>query len=216
MQYSHFSIEEREFIQAQMWQKQSVRSIAKVLGRSPSSVSREINRNIPLQRSYRPRLANERALAKRKCRGRKLRLKSGFLRRYVIEHLIAGYSPEQISGRLPIDHKGESISHEAIYQYVYSMVYRAGHSVMKPGYFDLRPYLKRRHKRRVPKGMRKSQRVFRPIGISIDMRPSVVRQRSRVGDWESDTVESKDHKPGINTLVERKTGLVLITKLKDK
>ena len=53
-------------------------------------------------------------------------------------------------------------------------------------------------------------------GLSIDLRPRVVNNRIRIGDWESDTVESKDHKPGINTFVERKTGLVFITKLRDK
>jgi len=43
-----------------------------------------------------------------------------------------------------------------------------------------------------------------------------VEQRARLGDWESDSIESTDHKPGINTFVERKTGLVFITKLKSK
>lgn len=53
-------------------------------------------------------------------------------------------------------------------------------------------------------------------GRSIEDRPSIVAQRKRIGDWESDTVESIDHRPGINTLVERKTGLVLMTKLNAK
>src|SRR5437868_15388499 len=108
MKFNHFTIEEREKIQELLWQKASVRAIARVLGRSPSSVSREINKNIPLKRSYRPRLAHERALEKRKERGRKLRLKNRFVRRYVIEQLKAGYSPEQISGRLEYDHRRES------------------------------------------------------------------------------------------------------------
>jgi IS30 family transposase len=53
-------------------------------------------------------------------------------------------------------------------------------------------------------------------GISIDLRPKIINDRIRTGDWESDTVESRDRKPGINTFVERKTGLVFITRLKDK
>jgi IS30 family transposase len=53
-------------------------------------------------------------------------------------------------------------------------------------------------------------------GLSIEIRPKIVNDRVRIGDWESDTVESKDHKPGINTLVERRAGLVLITRLRDK
>lgn len=58
--------------------------------------------------------------------------------------------------------------------------------------------------------------MLKPQGPSIDERPRIVERRSRVGDWESDTVESCDHKPGVNTLVERKTGLVFITKVNDK
>ena len=54
------------------------------------------------------------------------------------------------------------------------------------------------------------------MGISIDERPLIVETRGRVGDWESDSVESNDHKPGLNTVVERKVGLLFMTKLKDK
>jgi IS30 family transposase len=90
MKYKHLSIWEREKIQELLWQKKSIRFIAGVLERSPSSITREINKNIPLHYQYTPRLANERALKKRKSRGRKLRLKSLFIRRYVVEHLKLG------------------------------------------------------------------------------------------------------------------------------
>ena len=216
MQYEHLNIEEREKIQELLWQKISIRTIAKAIGRSPSSVSREINRNIPLRRSYRPRLANERALIKRACRGRKMRLKSGFIRRYVVAGLKSGLSPEQIAGRLHLEHPIESISHEAIYQYIYSHIYRQGWGQVKPHYQDLRPYLKRRHKRRGQKGMRGVQRIFRPKGPSIDDRPAEVATRQVLGHWEGDSVISRQSSVGLNTLVERKTGLVLITKIKNR
>ena len=64
--------------------------------------------------------------------------------------------------------------------------------------------------------MRRCQRIFKPRGTSINERPAVVNERARVGDWEGDTVESINHKPGVNTLVERKTGVVFITKLDNK
>lgn len=214
MKYKHLSILEREKIQSRLWEKVSIRSIAKELGRSPASVSREINRNIRLRRSYRPRLANERALEKRQNRGRKLRLKSGFIRRYVIKELKQGLSPEQISGRLKIDHQ-ESISPEAIYQYIYNQVYRDGRGLMKPGYHDLRPYLKRRHKHRGQKGMRKPRRIFRPHGPSIDLRPKEVERRKSVGHWETDSMVSRKSTVALNTIVERKTGLVFITKIEN-
>lgn len=216
MKYKHFSIEEREKIQELLWQKASIRVIAKAIGRCPSSVSREIKRNIPTKRRYTPRLANERAIIKRASRGRKLRLKSGFIRRYVVTGLKSGLSPEQIAGRLHLEQPNESISHEAIYQYIYSQAQREGWGEMRRGYHDLRKYLKRRHKRRGQKGMRSVQRVFRPKGPSIDSRPKEVETRKTIGHWEGDSVISKKSKIGLNTLVERKTGLVFITKISDR
>ena len=215
MTYQHLGVEEREEIQAGLWRKESIRSIARRLGRSPASVSREINRNIPLKRSYKPRVAHERALAKRKERGRKLRLKNQAIRRYVIQKLKGGYSPEQISGRMKLDGVGH-ISHEAIYQYVYARVRRNGNGAMKPGYPDLRQSLKRRHKKRAKKGMRKGERIFKPKGIPIDERPHIVEKRRRIGDWEGDSIESKDHQPGLNSLVDRTSGLLLLSKLSAK
>ncbi len=215
MKYQHLRVEEREEIQAGLWRKESIRSIAKRLGRSPASVSREITKNQPLQRRYSPRVAHERALLKRKERGRKLRLKNQGVRQYVIRKLKEGYSPEQISGRMQID-ISETVSHEAIYQYIYARVYRGGNGYMRPGYPDLRKYLKRRHKKRAKKGMRKGERLFRPKGPPIDDRPTVVERRSRIGDWEGDSIESKDHAPGLNSLVDRKTGLLLLSKLRAK
>ena len=216
MKYNHFSIEEREKIQIMWLKNRSIRCMAKILGRSPSSVSRELKKNSPACLQYTPRLANERALEKRRNRGRKLRLKNGFVRRYTIDHLKSGYSPEQISGRLTYEYPNLKISHESIYQYIYSQVYRNGNGHMKPGYHDLRPYLKRRHKRRARKGMRKSQRIFKHKGISIDERPKEVDKRKKIGHWESDSMVSMKSTVGLNTLVERKTGLVLISKIQNK
>src|SRR3989344_6136211 len=215
MKYQHLDVKEREEIQAGLWNKESIRSIAKRLGRSPASISREVTKNQPLQRKYFPRVAHERALLKRKERGRKLRLKNQTIRRYVIKKLKIGWSPEQVAGRMKIEGIG-SISHEAIYQYVYAQIHRGGNGWVKPGKEDLRPYLKRRHKKRAKKGMRKGERIFRPKGPSIEDRPLVVDLRTCIGDWESDSVASKNNEAGLNSLSERTSGLVLLTKLRDK
>lgn len=210
MTYQHLGVEEREEIQQCLWRKESIRSIAQRLGRSHSSVVREIERNKPpLRNQYAPRLAHERALTQRKSRGRVKRLKNDRIRAYVIAHLKKRWSPEQVAGRIRIDLR-QTISHEAVYQFIYAQVKNG--SVVRTGE-DLRIYLRRRRKRRIPHGARRFQRVAKPLGRSIDERPAVVARRSRIGDWESDTVESCGHRPGINTLVERKTGVVLISKL---
>jgi IS30 family transposase len=213
MTYQHLRVEEREQIQRSLWEKRSIRWIAEKLGRSPSSVAREVNKNFPKQkRRYTPRLAHERALKQRKSRGRTERLKSKKIREYVVLHLKKRWSPEQIAGRMRKDGVG-SISPEAIYQFVYAQL-----SYGKPrrGCEDLRPFLRWKRGRRVPHGARRCQRVFKPRGTSIELRPKVVERKKRIGDWEGDTVESCDHKPGINTTLERKCGLVQITKLAGK
>lgn len=216
MAHKQLSVEEREEIQQGLWGKESVRSIAKRLGRSHSSIVREINKNVPLaQRRYTPRLANERAQEKRKSRGRTDRLKDETVRSYVVDHLKQSWSPEQIAGRMKLEGIG-SISHEAIYQFIYAQIHRGGNGWVRPGKEDLRPFLRRKQKRRQHHGSRKGQRIFKPKGPSIDERPDVVDLRTRIGDWEGDTVESKDHAPGVNTLLERMSGVYFVTKVKDK
>lgn len=216
MAYKHFTIEERERIQYGRWENKSTRTIAKELGRSASSVSREINKNKSQKGLYNPRTSHLKALSKRQSRGRHDRLKNSIIREYVIAELKKRTSPEQIAGRIKIDHPGQSISHEAIYQFIYNQIHRDGWGLLKPGCQDLRSCLRRRKKRRTHKGMRRCQRVLRMPGLSIETRPEVVNARTRVGDWESDSVMSKGNRVGVNTFVERKVGLVFITKLKDK
>lgn len=209
MQYNHLSIEEREKIQELLWQKKSVRHIAKELGRSPSSVSREIKKNNPQQKKrYTPRLAHERAVKKRSCRGAPKLDKDPVLRAYVIKHLKLGWSPEQIAGTAPI-----SISHEAIYQYVYAQVYRSGHGLVKSDKEDLRPYLARRKKRRTPKGVRRSHRVLKGPLPSIEDRPAEVNLRTEIGHWEDDLVVSRESSDNLKTINERVSGLVFISRV---
>lgn len=213
MNYTHFSVEERETIQRGLWEKRSIRWIARSIRRSPSSVAREVNRNFPPQhRRYTPRLAHERALTKRHSRGREERLKNKTTRDYVVAHLKERWSPEQIAGRMARDRIGR-ISPEAIYQFIYAQL---SYGKPKTGCEDLRPYLRRKRKRRVPHGARRCQRIISPRGASIDLRPEIVLKKQRLGDWEGDTVESCDHKPGVNTALERASGVVQITKLAGK
>jgi IS30 family transposase len=215
MNYKHFSIEEREIIQTMRWEKRSLRDISRTLKRSPSSVSREVRKNFPKEhRVYTPRVAHARALEYRKHRGREERLKNERIRSYVVTHLKRRWSPEQISACIKLD-LNESISHEAIYRYIYSRV-GGGSNLTRTGLEDLRPCLRRRRRIRQPHGARKCHRIWKQRGHSIEERPKEVNTRKTVGHWEGDSVESLDHKPGLNTLVERKVGLVFITKLRSK
>jgi len=64
--------------------------------------------------------------------------------------------------------------------------------------------------------MRESQRVWRPKATSIELRPKVVNQRIRFTDWEGDSIEGAYHTPGLNSLTERKSGLIRLSKLSNK
>src|SRR5882724_210988 len=164
MQYKHFSVEEREKVQEGLWRRRSIRTIAREIGRSPASVSRELKRNYHLQQKhYVARTSHERALQKRKSRGRHERLKNERTRVFVVAQLKRRRSPEQIAGIIKQE-LGVSVSHEAIYQYVYAQVHRDGYGYPKPGAEDLRPYLRRRRKRRAPHGARRGQRMAQPKG----------------------------------------------------
>lgn len=214
MPYQHLNVTEREKIQDGLRAKKSLRSIAEDIGRPVSTISREIARNETTERQiYTPRLAEERAKEKRKERGRHDRLKNKTIREYTITKLKDGYSPEQIAGRLPIDHPGHAVSHESIYQFIYAQFHRQGNGRCLTE--DLRVYLKRRHRHRAKKGMRKGQRIFKPKGISIDERPKYIEKRKSIGHWEGDSVVSRKSPYALNTIAERKTGLVFISKLKN-
>lgn len=202
-------------IQEMLWQKSSIRTIAKALGRNPSSVSREIQRNKPPERNrYAPRLAHERAIENRSLRGREKRLKNNALREYAVSHLKLGWSPEQIAATSK-KAIGTSISHEAIYQYVYAQIYREGHGYLKPGKEDLRPYLARRRKRRMRKGLRKPYRLESGPLPSIDSRPKEVSERRIVGHWEDDSIISRASLNRLRTTNERVSGLVFVAKTKN-
>lgn len=201
MAHKHLSVEEREEIQQGMWEKRSIREIASRLGRSPSSVSREIRKNLPKEkRRYTPRLAEERA--QRKRHEEQGRVRDDVLRREIVAGLRRGWSPEQVAGTLG------TVSHETIYQFVYDE--------WKKGGEDLRQLLKRRHKARQRKGFRKYQRLPNPNKRSIEERPKVVDRRSRLGDWEGDLVVSRASSVALVTLVERKSGYVAIEKIPRK
>lgn len=203
-------------MQQGLWEGKSLRDIAGDLKRSPATISRELKRNGPWgNRRYHPRLAHERTTSMIRKRGQRQRLKHAFIRNYVHTNLRRGWSPEQIAGRLPNEYPQYRISHEAIYQYIYAQYRRGGYGVCTGT--DLKRYLRRRHKVRHPrKVLYAIERGAVPNRTFIDKRPAEVAPRIVPGHWEGDSMESPKKAPGLNTLVERTSGLVLISKLRDR
>lgn len=200
--------------------KESIRKIAKELGRPPSAISREIDGRPRIGcGKYNADRAQIKVDSKRKNQGRKSKLEHQLLKDYVIEKLKLGWSPEQTQLRLPIDYpkdKRMRISYEAIYQFVYSQIYRGGNGTLKKNCEDLRKYLSRRHSRRQKKGFRKAQKMERESMLpSIEKRPREVERRKNIGHWEDDTLVSRQSKVRIKSVNERMSGLVFFGKTKN-
>lgn len=215
--FKQLTLSDRVKIEVRYRDGLSFRDIAVYLGngRTAGSICREIGgkprKGVGKYQAY---VSNGKALERRY--GKKPnRLKNDQIRTYVTEKMKIGWSPEQISIRLPIDHCGSKISYEAIYQFVYAQIRREGNGKVKEGCEDLRPYLPRRQKRRKAKGFRRAQKAERPVLPSIEDRPAIVEKRKRIGDWEDDTMVSRQSVERLKTINERVSGIVLIGKMND-
>ena len=176
--------------------------IAKVLSVHKSTISRELKRNHGL-RGYRPKQAQEKATMRQY---EKFQPRIPAITWTLVEALIKqDWSPEQISGRL-FKEQGISVSHESIYLHIYQDKYQGG---------DLHKHLRCQKKRRKRYG-KQDRRGRIPNRISIDERPVIVNNKSRVGDWEGDTIIGKGHQGVVATLVERKTQYTVLTASKTK
>lgn len=207
MSRTHKKLLPSERDQIALWRAHSIgiREIARRLGRSPSSIHDELKRNRSGE-YYIAITAQARAEKRKSKAGERAALKDSNTYTYVTEKLKLGWSPEEIAGRLERECGHKVISHEAIYQWIYS-----GKDTTRKWW----EYLPRKQKKRKKKYGRKSQRGRIPDRVSIHDRPSEVEARKVVGHWEGDSVEGKAHRNGIHTQVERKTRVTLAAKLED-
>jgi IS30 family transposase len=196
MIYHHLSYEERHTLSVLKDQGQSLRQIAKALGRSVSTLSRELDRNRAgprRRRWYAAGRAQQKADRLQVQSHRRPRLKCVALHQEVIGLLELGWSPELISGRLKRQRPDlPTISPEGIYQWIYN------HRT------DLVRYLVRAHPKRRPRWRALKHRVRIPRRISIRERPDAIETRQEPGHWETDLVVG----PGssaLQVLVERQT-----------
>jgi IS30 family transposase len=178
-------------------------AIARVLGRHRSTVAREVQRNrATSDGTYRPQLAEWYARGRRSHSRRNRQFSGADLQR--IRALLAEHwSPEQVAGRLRLEGRLQ-ISHETIYRYIWADK-AAGGTL----YTHLRGARKQRRKRYGRYDSRGRVAGKRPITA----RPAVVETRTQLGHWEADTVVGLG-RPCILSLVERKTGFVVIGQLR--
>ena len=177
-------------------------AIALQLNRHPSTIYRELGRNRSL-RGYRPRQAQQMADNRRREKAKPKIPEEVWC---IVSDLIEkDWSPEQISGWLAAE-KDMRISHERIYQHIAC-------DKKQGGSLHLHLRCRKKRKKRYGSADRRGRIKNR---VSIDNRPAIVEERSRIGDWEADTIIGRRGGAVLVTLVERKSRFSVITLSPDK
>lgn len=188
----------------------SLRAIAAEIGRSPSTVSREVRAHSDERGRYRPHAGDDLAAAGR-ARPKPCKLvDDGPLRAAVQHGLDLQWSPEQIAARLRRDYPDDEsmrVAHETIYQAIYLQA-RGGLKT------ELQQALRTGRTRRKPR-RRQDQRTKRFIEpmVMIADRPAEAADRAVPGHWEGDLITGESNKTAIATLVERSTRFVMLVHL---
>lgn len=203
MSYKQLTLEQRYKIYGLLHTNLSKSEISRRAGIHKSTLYRELKRNGGL-RGYRARQAARKAERRRQQASKHIRF-TDTVKERVEHYLKEDWSPEQISGTLA-EREKIHISHETIYQHVWADKYAGG---------TLYKHLRwSRRKRRKQYG-KQDQRGQIRNRVSIDERPQVVAQKTRIGDWEVDTMIGKRHKGVLLTAVERKTKFTCIKQVVD-
>lgn len=210
MPYTHLTADERESVVHFRSLGQSFSWIGRHLGRDRTTISREFKRNCDAAGKYSAIKADRKARHRRHTCRLSWKLDYAPLKNFVLEKIQLKWSPEQISGQLPQLFPADArmrVSVTTIYTWILANKKQGGMV-----YRSLRQSSKKRRKRygtglsRTPIAGRKS----------IEQRPLGAKNRTRLGHWESDTVEGRKGTGYLVTHVERKTGYVVVGLMKDK
>ncbi|HEY4964211.1 MAG TPA: IS30 family transposase, partial [Candidatus Saccharimonadales bacterium] len=196
--FNHLTQEERYHIYIMHKKNISLGEIAKDMGRHKSTISRELRRNKG-NCGYRYQQAHIKAQRRHIDKPKAIKLDET-MKRVITSHIEEKWSPEQISGRLKRLEK-PSVSHETIYRFLLTDK-AAGGELYKHLRHQAKPYRKRYGKN--------DYRGTIPYRVDIDERPSIVDEKTRLGDWEADTVIGKGHQGVLVTLTERVSKLNLV------
>ena len=223
--YDQLSIEERTMIQTQLELGIKAAAIARSLGRSASTLSRELDRNgwirpkvrralgrPPTAGGYRAEIAHRRASVRASKPRVDRRLRPGTpLWERVCHYLKARYSPEQIAGTLALVHPEApslQVSHETIYTAIYAMPRGELRT-------EVIGWLRFGHAKRRPRARGEDRRGQIPDMVSIHDRPPDVEERLVPGHWEGDLIKGAYNRSAIGTLVERTTLFTVLSRMND-
>jgi IS30 family transposase len=179
------------------------KDIAELVNVSPSTVCRELQRNTG-KRGYRCKQAQQKAESRRKLTAKPLKMTAVAID-LIAAKIRINWSPEQISGWLK-EEEGIYISHERIYQHIWTDKLNGG---------TLYKHLRHSGKKRKQYGSKDKRGQIRNR-VGIDDRPVIVSEKTRLGDWEIDTVIGKNHQGALVTIVDRVSKFTLIKKVASK
>ncbi|EPG5527377.1 MULTISPECIES: IS30 family transposase [Pseudomonas] len=213
MSYHELSIEERSNIQVGLLRGMSQRAIARMLNRSPSTISREIQRNRDTQGAY-TTLHAQRAMRERRlpCRPRKKLVPGDEMFELVAHLLRQRFSPEQIAGKLRAmkspNFEDTYVCRETIYNAIYALPVG---ELRK----ELIICLRQGKSTRRPRSGGVDRRGQIPDMVSIHVRPPEIENRVMPGHWEGDLIKGKANASAVATLVERTSGYLILAKMND-
>ena len=207
--YRHLQVEDRQTLASLLQQGESLRSIARALGRSPSSLSRERRRNSAAL-GYGSVEAAALAMQRRRAARPTPKLTvEGPLWLVVRACLSWRWSPQQIAGALRVvwpDNTDMHVSHETIYTTIYAHAKGALRT-------QLIACLRQGHKTRLPRSRGTDRRGGIPEMVSIHVRPPGIEDRVMPGHWEGDLIKGEGNRSAVGVLVERSSRLVLLAKM---
>jgi len=203
--YHHVTREERSQIRLLKAMRYCPSEIAKKLNRHRSTILREIKRNSG-PRSYHTKQADRKATDRRSKVSRKPKKMTPELRERIVNGIKEGWAPEQVSGYLKVE--GTTISHESIYKIIRED---------KEAGSDLYKHLRHRRKGYKKKlNGKKAGRGCIPNRVDISERPKIVEEKSRIGDWEADTIIGAKNQGAIFSTVDRHSKFTVLQRLDRK
>jgi len=213
--YQHLSQEQRYQIEALLKAGKNKSSIAQLIGCHQSTICREIRRNVAAVgpgHTYTAQYAAYR-IERRAQERYPYRRFNDRMRQQIVSWLMKEqFSPEIIT-QVGRSKYGEFVSHETIYQWIWQM--KHSNKFKDAPYKDLYKYLKH-HGRRRKRGNYKENRGRIPDRTSVEFRPSLIKDRNRVGDLEVDLVLGKNHSPGLLIITDRASRITRIRKVNSK
>lgn len=203
MAYRHLTSSERKVICALWNMGYTQKAIARILGRSQSTISRELRRNGDPGGYYNPHAGNVAYMNRRVRLYKRTKRDNEELMDLVVSWLKRKWSPEQIAGRLRHleypDDPSMWVSHETIYRFIHEDKLKGG---------NLYTNLRRGRRKYGKRGKGRHPNTFVNGRVSIEERPDIVEQRVRLGDWEADTFYGRHRKGCLSTMVERASGFL--------